>query len=69
MVSHKLSQIYKQTISLIKIVQNFDNFFLCCKTFILGSEKTDFEYDILFLEMRRYIYLSRLKSILLSKEV
>ena len=46
-------------------IQNFDNFF-CCKSFILGSETNDYKYDILFLELKRYIYLTRRKNILPS---
>ena len=41
---NKIQQLFQY---LRDYIQNFDNF-LCCKTFILGSEKTDFEYDILF---------------------
>ena len=36
---------------------------LSCKSFILGTESSDFKYDILFLEMKRYIYLARRKQI------
>ena len=44
-------------------LHNFDDV-LCCKSFILGTETKDFKYDILFLELKRYIYLSKRKNFL-----
>ena len=35
-----------------------------CKTFILGSEAHHFKYDIISLELKRYIYLCRRKGLL-----
>ena len=40
--------------------QNVVNF-LCCKSVILGTETNDFEYDILFLELKIYIFVKKEK--------